>query len=155
MHFLVIYYVLLILTYGAVVEASSIGMTRKECIIIADQFVRSAFKGMSTWPSETFRSTPLFTKLVSGSVSSEDEPPTEQQIFLHRRATKQEMKDAETLLEAMRIANLDHVQTKIIYCRAYHRMSWKRLAEVFNMSWDGARNEYDDCMHIIYYKARL
>jgi len=142
-------------TYGAVVEASTIGMTRKECIIIADQFVRSAFKGMSTWPAETCRSTTIFAKITAGSISSEDEVPTEQQLFLRRRATKQELKDAETLMEVMRLASFDHVQAKLIYFRAYHRMSWKRLAEIFSMSWDGARGEYDDCMHLIYYRAKL
>ncbi len=132
-------------------------MTRLDCILVAEAFVRSGLKGISVARSETSALSKSFlSRVIVSSFKADDfDENTEQAEFKRRQATRQELEDGNRLTEAMRITGLTQRQARLLYLRGYHRLRWKYLAERFNMSWDQVRQEYDDALHEIYYKAKL
>lgn len=132
-------------------------LTRKECILIAEAFVRSGFKGLSVSHTET----PANVKsslgnLVASVVTREEiEALSEQEQFRRRDATRQELQDADRLTAVMLISGLTKDQAKILYLRAFHVMPWKVIALKFNTDWAHVRRMYDDALHLIYHKAKL
>lgn len=132
-------------------------LTRKECILIAEQFVRSGFKGLSVSKIETTANVKSsLGNLVASAITSEDlASMSEQEQFRARDATRQELRDADKLTAVMLISGLNKIQAKILYLRAFHVMPWKVIALKFNTDWAHARRMYDDSLHLIYHKAKL
>lgn len=136
-------------------------LTRTDCIKIAEQFCRSGFKGLSksrVGNVENRQTSPqsFLSNFVATAVDfAELTSLSEQERFLLRPATMQELRDADKLTDVMLISGLTKEQAKVIYLRSFHKLSWKTLAGIFNTDWVHIRRVYDDSMHLIFYKAQL
>lgn len=138
----------------------SSGLTKKECILIAERFVRSGFKGISCSFLET-SAAPKNPKsslgnLVASSVTeAELKSLSDNEKFRARPASKEEMADGDRLTKVMLISGFTKDQAQIIYLRSFLFLPWNVIADKFRTDWVHARRMYDDALYIIYNKANL
>lgn len=123
-------------------------LTRKDCINIAEQWVRGAFKGISVSSKETLSRIGVLER-------DEDELPSDQELFMKREATLREMRDGDALTELMYSLKLTQQQAKVLYLKSFHKVSWQNLEDKFDVDWSKLRKEYENVLHDMFYKARL
>lgn len=127
----------------------TIMLVRTEIINIATAFLYSAFNGLRVVKNDK-------KVLAGGRIKwfDNDDPLSSygyNTVFLPKLISNHDLANAELLTSAMPNLDLTPRQAKLIYQRAYAKLSWTKLAKLHNMSWDGARAEYDEVAVKVFY----
>lgn len=120
-------------------SSSATTRTKKEAVLLAEAFVRSAYLGLRIVKNDK-----AALGSVRGSLGGLVLSQITSEFDILEQPSRQDVQNAVTWTLAQPRLGLTVRQGKLLYLRGYVRLPWKELAVRFSMSWDRVRAEYDE-----------